>query len=127
MPLPNMTQKLSRLPSAWLAGWIVCGAFSGCELARPNFQMNSNSPNPFFGIDLLPRRRTASIISPPAGLQMATTSASSTEVADDSPARSRFWKRNAQPSSSPLRTVILPLSKPDSDQPIDRGPVELLL
>ena len=126
MTLANITQRLGRLPSAWLAGCVVCGALSGCELDRPNFQMNSNSPTPFFGFDILPRRRTASIISPQAGQQVATTAPSGEDTVDEAPSRSRFWKRNAKPSSSQSRTVVLPLTKPDSDQPIDRGPVELL-
>ncbi len=34
---------------------------SGCEIGRSHFQMNSNSPSPFFGIDLMPRRSTTSV------------------------------------------------------------------
>ena len=36
------------------AGLAVC--LSGCQVRRTWFQMDSNSPVPFFGIDLLPRR-----------------------------------------------------------------------
>jgi|GEM_PF-5300737 len=126
MPLANTLRRLRQLPSAWLAACVVCAAFSGCELNRPNFQMNSNSPTPFFGFDILPRRRTTSIVSPRAGQQVASAVSSSVETVDDSPSRSRFWKRNAKSLGNPSRTVVLPLSRPDADHIIDRGPVELL-
>ena len=107
---------------------VACGALSGCELDRPNFQMNSNSPAPFFGIDLLPRRKTTSIVNPPTGQQVASTDAltGAIETAEGTPSRRRFWQRNAKSVEPNQTAIVLPLSKPNPDQPIDRGPVELL-
>ena len=107
---------------------MVCVMLSGCELDRPNFQMNSNSRNPFFGIDVLPRRRTTSIVSPQAGEQVASVESSSRGInpVDETPSLSRFWKRNVKETESTQRTVVLPLTETNPDHPIDRGPVELL-
>ena len=112
----------------WLAALAVCATCSGCEVGRQHFQMNSNSPTPFFGIDLLPRRKTTSIVSPPTGQQLASADAVAGEIetAAETPARRRFWQRNAKSVDSAPATIILPLSKPKLDQPIYRGPVELL-
>ena len=121
----------SNAPRAWglsLAILTLSGVLSGCELDRPNFQMNSNSPIPFFGIDLLPRRRTTSISQPPTLQQMATTEATPGEIipVDDAPTRHPFWKRNSKSFGRQQQMVILPLNKPHPDQPLDRGPVELM-
>jgi hypothetical protein len=43
---------------------------SGCELGRKTFYMDSNSPNPFFGIDLIPRRATSSWKPPREGVNV---------------------------------------------------------
>ena len=111
-----------------LAALILCAALSGCDLARPNFQMNSNSPIPFFGIDLLPRRKTTSLVNPPAGEQWTSSAAVTGELqtVDDTPSKRRFWQRNAKSVDLRQSTLVLPLSTPHPDQPIDRGPVELL-
>lgn len=111
-----------------LAVVAACIPVSGCELGRSTFQMNSNSPMPFFGFDLVPRRKTTSIISPQAGQQVASAEAvpSGIETASDTPSRSRFWYRNSQPANRQQSSIVLPLSKLNPDQPIDRGPVELL-
>jgi len=37
----------------------------GCEIGRSWMSMNSDSPSPFFGFDLLPKRRTSQTISQP--------------------------------------------------------------
>jgi hypothetical protein len=41
--------------------WLMVGIalFSGCEVGRTMFQMDSNSGSPFMGIDLLPARKTS--------------------------------------------------------------------
>lgn len=106
----------------------LCVSFSGCEFGRSHFQMNSNSPTPFFGIDLLPRRKTTSIATPPVGQQMASAAAVSGEIhtVDETPSRPRFWQRNSQSVETAPMTLVLPLSKPNPDQRINRGPVELL-
>lgn len=51
--------------SAVLIGFLAA-ACSGCELGHSFFHMDSNSPNPFFGFDLVPRRKTTSF-APPRG------------------------------------------------------------
>ncbi len=111
-----------------LAALAVCATLSGCEIGRQQFQMNSNSRSPFFGFDLLPRRKTTSIVSPPTGQQLASADAvdSGIETASETPERRRFWQRQAKPVDSAPATIVLPLSKPNPDQPINRGPVELL-
>ena len=40
---------------------------AGCELDRSFFHMDSNSPSPFFGFDLVPRRRSSASLTPPSG------------------------------------------------------------
>ncbi len=111
-----------------LAVLCVCLTCSGCEIGRQHFQMNSNSPSPFFGIDLMPRRKTTSIVSPPTGRQLASADAVAGEMdtVAEAPARRRFWQRNAKSVDSAPATTVIPLSKLNPDQPIDRGPVELL-
>lgn len=46
---------------AW-AGLACCA--SGCEVGHSWFQMDSNSTTPSFGLDLLPRRRSADLRNP---------------------------------------------------------------
>ena len=115
---------------AWsvLAALCVCLTCCGCEIGRQHFQMNSNSPTPFFGIDLMPRRKTTSIVSPPTGTQLASADAvaSETGTVAETPARRRFWQRKARSVDGKPTTLVLPLSKLNPDQPLDRGPVELL-
>ncbi|MBX3443144.1 MAG: hypothetical protein KF774_12130 [Planctomyces sp.] len=43
---------------------VLVVACSGCEVGRTMFQMDSNSQSPFFGVDLLPSRRSASVVPP---------------------------------------------------------------
>lgn len=111
-----------------LGALVLCTLTAGCELDRPNFQMNSNSPTPFFGIDLLPRRKTTSLVSPQAGPQIVSDDAvaGSINTVEETPSRRRFWQRNAKALDQSPTTIVLPLSKLDPDQTIDRGPVELL-
>ena len=118
----------SLLPLRAMAVLAICAVSVGCELDRPNFQMNSNSPTPFFGFDLLPKRKTTSLISPQAGAQIASAEAVAGDIntVDESPSRRRFWQRNAKTLDQSPKTIVLPLSKSNPDQPIDRGPVELL-
>jgi len=35
--------------------------FSGCQVGKTWFQMDSNSGSPFFGLDLMPRRKTTQL------------------------------------------------------------------
>ena len=122
--------SLSRMTavSRMLVVVAACSVVSGCELGRSTFQMNSNSPMPFFGFDLLPRRKTTSIVSPQAGQQVASAESvpSGIETTSDTPSLRRFWQRNSKPVDRQQSSIVLPLSKPNPDQPIDRGPIELL-
>ncbi len=56
---------MTRLPlrSVLLLGFLAI-ASSGCELGNSFFHMDSNSPSPFFGFDLIPRRKTTSLAPP---------------------------------------------------------------
>ncbi len=128
MTVSQLNQSRLRAVARMLAISIACGVMVGCELDRPNFQMNSNSPTPFFGFDLLPRRKTTSIVSPQAGQQVvcAETHTGTVETAVDAPSRRRFWQRNAKSLDRTPHGIVLPLLKPNPDQPMDRGPVELM-
>lgn len=122
------SQPIQKSASArWSAVWLACLMVSGCELDRPNFQMNSNS-SPFFGIDLLPRRKTTSLIRPYANDLAKTVQSGTGEISpvDDTPHAGRYLKQNAMWNHRDERTIVLPLTKTDPKQPIDRGPVELL-
>ena len=122
------TQPIQKPTSVrWSAVWLACLMLSGCELDRPNFQMNSNSPTPFFGFDLLPRRRTTSLVKPRPNENSAVAQIGSSEVSpvEGGPRVGRFLKQNMKWNDQTERTIILPLTKTDPDQPIDRGPVEL--
>lgn len=122
------TQRVQKPTSVrWSAVWLACLMVSGCEFDRPNFQMNSNS-RPFFGIDVLPRRKTTSLVRPHAG-GLATTVQSGTagvSPVDHSPSIGRYLKQTTKWNVPNERTIVLPLTKSDPEQPIDRGPVELL-
>ena len=128
MPQFHLNLRLLKTYGRMWAVLACCIASCGCEFGRQHFQMNSNSPTPFFGIDLLPRRKTTSIVSPLTGQQLASTAAVAGEIetASETPSRRRFWQRNAKSEGNAPATIVLPLSKPNPDQPIDRGPVELL-
>jgi len=39
----------------------ICLLVPGCEVGRSWFSMSSDSPSPWFGFDLMPRRRTTSL------------------------------------------------------------------
>ncbi len=119
-------RKLTSIRGAVVC--LACVVVSGCELARPNFQMNSNSPTPFFGIDLIPRRSTTSIAKPRPNEQLTTTEAGSGDVhqVENSSSLGRFLNKKTKWNDQSERTVVLPLTRVDPDHPIDRGPVELL-
>lgn len=122
------TQRIQKPTSVrWSAVWLACLMVSGCELDRPSFQMNSNS-RPFFGIDVLPRRRTTSLVQPHASDLARTVQSGTSAVSpvDETPGMSRSPKQTAKWNDQNERTIVLPLTKTDPERPIDRGPVELL-
>lgn len=70
-------------------------ATSGCEVGRSWFSMSSDSSMPWFGVDLMPRRRTSQVFPRPDHEQDATR-----EVATKAPQRDgqrrtpeRIWTR----------------------------------
>lgn len=97
---------------------------SGCEIGRSHFQMNSNSPTPFFGIDLMPRRSTTSL-DPQSKTRTVQAPDSTVQSVAESKPRTPFWKSFAMQTSRSEPTPI-PLTAPADDRPINRGPVELL-
>lgn len=119
-------QKLASV--RWSTLWLTCAVLSGCELDRPNFHMNSNSPTPFFGIDLLPRRSTTSLVRPRLNNQVVPVPGGAPDVSpvDHTPGIGKFLKKSMKWDDQSERTIVLPLTKTDPEQPIDRGPVELL-
>ncbi len=50
----------------------VCLTSCGCEIGRSWFTMSSDSPTPFMGIDLLPRRKTSQLAPAKAGEHFPT-------------------------------------------------------
>ncbi len=111
----------------WLTALLVCATSSGCEFGRSHFQMNSNSPMPFFGIDLVPRRKTTSLGHPPREARVGSTEAARVNVQTVAHSPSRIWLgRSHSPAlNSHQSVVVLPLKQHSSDPPINRGPVEL--
>lgn len=99
----------------------------GCELDRPSFQMNSNSPTPFFGIDLLPRRRTTSLTRPSELDRVASSERQPRRLEREGKATSVGWSvpRTTNPHRAGVRVIELPLQGGDAAMRIDRGPVEL--
>ena len=57
----------------WLTLLIVWGCLgsAGCQIDRSYFQMDSNSPVPFFGFDLIPRKMSA-VDSPEGSVRLAS-------------------------------------------------------
>lgn len=75
--------------------------FAGCEVGRTWFQMNSNSPTPFMGIDLLPRR--TSQLEPPQPI----ASEKLTFMADRADTRQVSERRSARVTELKLPHVTL--------------------
>ena len=121
-----MRNKIMRRLKSNACGAVVLASLllSGCELGRSHFQMNSNSPTPFFGIDLMPRRSTSSI-DPQSKTRTVEAPGSAVQSVAESKPRTAFWKSFALQSSRSEPTPI-PLTTPADDRPINRGPVELL-
>jgi hypothetical protein len=46
---------------------LLIASASGCEVGRSWFSMSSDSPSPWFGFDLLPRRKTTNLTLPRPG------------------------------------------------------------
>jgi hypothetical protein len=101
---------------------------SGCEIGSTMFQMDSNSGRPFFGVNLLPARKTAQVEATakptsPSSLSHLRNGGTKAPVATVSETKS------AEPSllerlklKRPPERVPLSLAK--SDEEAGEGPVE---
>ncbi|MGE0375450.1 MAG: hypothetical protein AB7I48_16400 [Planctomycetaceae bacterium] len=101
---------------------------SGCQVGRTFFQMDSNSPVPFFGMDLLPQRNKKSATDGVSRFQSEAEPANDAPIAlseSQSPPRaSRGWGRLlGQPPQT--ETLTLPATKTAESPGIsDHAPVE---
>lgn len=120
---PTMLRSI-RKAAPWVCLLVSACGLSGCELGRSHFQMNSNSPSPFFGIDLMPRRSTTSV-DPQSKTRTVEAGGSPVQSVAESKPRTPFWKSFGLQSSHSEPTPI-PLTTLTDDRPINRGPVELL-
>ncbi len=104
-------------------------ALSGCEIGRTMFQMDSNSGQPYFGVDLLRARKTAQTARPaPASGSAVVTQVRDLPQTSTAPVSTVASHRSLEPSllerlklKRPER-VALSLAEAD-DSPLD-GPVE---
>ena len=99
----------------------LCLPASGCAVDRTWFQMNSNSPMPFFGFDLRFPRKTAQTepISPAKQLAIETDGTDVTRpVANISD--SRDTKNKTQ--SLQLPRITLPIGRPTEEELSLSGP-----
>ncbi|MBX3440621.1 MAG: hypothetical protein KF861_24230 [Planctomycetaceae bacterium] len=100
---------------------------SGCQVGRTFFQMDSNAPVPFFGMDLLPQREKSSPTKGVSRFQNEMIS-SPVETRPDSSASaktSRSWG-TLLGRSSPDETLTLPASVGNaSETAIVDAPAEL--
>lgn len=120
---PTMPRSI-RNAAPWVCLLVSACGLSGCEVGRSHFQMNSNSPSPFFGIDLIPRRSTSSV-DPQSKTRTVEAPESPVQSVAQSKPHTPFWKSFGLQSSHSEPTPI-PLTTLTDDRPINRGPVELL-
>lgn len=120
---PTMPRSI-RNAAPWVCLLVSACGMSGCEIGRSHFQMNSNSPSPFFGIDLMPRRSTTSV-DPQSKTRTVEAGDSPVQSVAESKPRTPFWKSFSLQSAHSEPTPI-PLTTLTDDRPINRGPVELL-
>lgn len=88
---------------------LLVSSASGCEIGRSWFSMNSDSPMPFFGFDLMPRRRTTELTVPRPGERGTASSGAARPI---QPTADRHW--TGQQSSRELH--LLPASQTKSGQ-----------
>lgn len=106
----------------------ACLGLSGCQVGRTFFQMSSDAPLPFFGMDLLPKRKSASPTEGVSRFQdepvsQADTASDNSDAAEQS-ASSRSWGMllNRSPRNE---TLALPATATMGfDGRSQEGPVE---
>lgn len=114
-----------------LPGWIILVClFSGCEVGRTMFQMDSNSGQPFFGVDLLRARSAAAAKKPkPPGETALVTQVRNAPTSTASPPTILASTRLPEPSflerlklkRTPERIA---LALPEAEEETTSGPVE---
>ena len=72
---------------------------SGCQVGRTFFQMDSDSPAPFFGMDLLSKRRETSPIKEVSRFQDDVVSMSASAARNNASTAEEEEQANARPSS----------------------------
>ena len=77
---------------------------SGCEVGSRWFSMSSDSPMPWLGFDLLPRRKTTQILphSQPQDLSRESTSRVSLREYQPTESRERVWSKELHLPSIPV-------------------------
>lgn len=93
--------------------------FSGCQVGRSWFHMDSNSGMPFFGLDLLPRRETTLNIDP---RRPERRQAPAEELEQIRPAS----EKRVQPVELPRLTEVLGGEDEDVSLTIDGPPAEFI-
>jgi hypothetical protein len=100
---------------------------SGCQVGRTFFQMDSDAPVPFFGMDLLPRRSTASPTDGVSRFQdsgISRAAPPSNEQTVISPLKAPFRRKVAGASGSD-RFALPTQPLRDGERADDDAPVEL--
>ncbi len=109
---------------------LLLALMTGCEIGSTMFQMDSNSGQPFFGVDLLRSRKTAATARPAQPTKTAlVTQVRNTPRTSAQPVVAVAAPQAAQPSllerlklKRPPERV--PLSLPTADGEAADGPVE---
>ncbi len=100
-----MRSRVQSVDRQWLLAitLLVSMGMSGCQVGRTFFQMDSNTPVPFMGVDLLPKRDRSS---PTEGvsrfqdeqLVSSTVAVPAATLKDETPSRlTRLLGRSPQP------------------------------
>jgi len=107
----------------------ACLGLPGCQIGRSFFQMSSNAPVPFFGMDLLPKRKTASPTDGVSRFQNEGVSQPDAPVekqnASAPPVATKSWGTllNRSPKSETLALPTTTISESDaapSGAPVER-------
>jgi hypothetical protein len=85
---------------------LILLSVSGCEMGRSWFNMSSNSPMPWFGFELVPKRRTSQLTVPQPGdrdFQTRGADRAVTQAVSQQAPKERRWSHELRlPSVSPF-------------------------